>query len=151
MASVTSGRHGVKPLVPVSVVAKWVRLPDAGDVLMRGECSITDAKRSSLYGIEAHVDPQSGEVMGYRFQPLVGGEPHDVGPNVWGFGCDCADGLYRPNRPGGCRHVQSLQQLLASLDGELAARAATADSSVSGCSVGAENCWGWDTGSEERT
>ena len=59
--------------------------------------------------------------MGYRLEKRDG-TTYDLDPtNTWGWGCDCPDGLYRGNRPAGCRHAVAVRQLLASLDDALEA------------------------------
>ncbi len=120
MTQCTTTTRRDKPLAPVSVQAHWLVLPTTAD--MASEVAIEDAKLSTFYAMHAHLDQRSGEICGYRLTKRDG-EFHDIDPvaGTWGAGCSCEDATFRPNRPGGCRHIAALTQLLASLDDALAA------------------------------
>jgi hypothetical protein len=34
---------------------------------------------------------------------------------AWGWQCDCPDATFRPERPGGCKHVRALREAIAEL------------------------------------
>jgi hypothetical protein len=46
----------------------------------------------------------------FRLRKFGGYEQYDLPADL--TACDCADGVYRWNRPGGCRHQQALRQAL---------------------------------------
>lgn len=119
MNNPTATRRTGKPLSAVAVTGSWLTLPTTPD--MHATVAITDAKQSKFYEFSAHIDSRTGEVMGYRFQPAEG-DAYDLDPvaSVYGWSCSCKDGIYRPNRPQGCRHIQATIQLLATLDDEMA-------------------------------
>jgi len=55
----------------------------------------------------------SGNLVGVRLEKMGTPEVYDIALNEsHGPRCDCPDMTYRPNRPGGCKHVKAVQRLL---------------------------------------
>ena len=54
-----------------------------------------------------------GRTVGYRLEK-PDGTAYDVSTEAESWRCDCPDGTYRPERPGGCKHVAGLRAALAS-------------------------------------
>jgi hypothetical protein len=53
----------------------------------------------------------SGEVRGYNLVKFGTGATYFFPADC--SGCDCPDRTYRPERPGGCKHMRGLAQALA--------------------------------------
>jgi hypothetical protein len=73
--------------------------------------SITDLAtgQEQAYWVEALFE--GGRCLGFRLRKFGGAEPpYDLPRDL--SGCDCPDHTYRPERPGGCRHMQPLRQAL---------------------------------------
>jgi hypothetical protein len=97
----------------VSVVGRFVGGADDED-LYRGAAvlEIEDGRELTSYWLTANTD--RGNVIGYTLRKFVGagGEVYDLPADL--SGCDCPDGTFKSERPGGCRHRQALRQALAS-------------------------------------
>jgi hypothetical protein len=48
--------------------------------------------------------------VAFRLVKFGTGEQYDIPRDL--SSCDCPDRVYRPDRPGGCRHMQALRQAL---------------------------------------
>jgi hypothetical protein len=112
------------PLMPVSVVGVFAE-GVTPDQLLTGSAilEIRDAQGEALYWAEARLD--GGRMVGATLQKFATGDRHYVhldGPTA--PSCTCEDATYRPDRPGGCRHVNALRMALV----ELAQRAGPAAS-----------------------
>jgi len=75
---------------------------------------IRDARGEALYWVEARLDGR--RIVGATLQKFATGDHHYVhldgrdAPS-----CSCEDATYRPDRPGGCRHVNALRMALVEL------------------------------------
>jgi hypothetical protein len=66
-----------------------------------------------------------GRTVGMRLsRPVADGDGNATAKQIdvdftdsFGWRCDCEDATYRPNRPGGCKHVASLRQVAELLRG----------------------------------
>lgn len=127
MSTATQKPRQRKPLAPVDVTGDWV--PGSGPTgLIYGTAalSITDNRNGtqSLYWCESVHD--GGELVGLRLTPFVrdhaidetaAATPQQAEERYYvhlrgNVSCDCADATYRPDRPGGCKHVVAVRQAL---------------------------------------
>jgi hypothetical protein len=96
----------------MSVVGRFIGGADDED-LYRGSAvlEIEDGRELTSYWLTANAD--RGNVIGYTLQKFAsaGGDVYDLPADL--SGCDCPDGTYRGERPGGCRHREGLRQALA--------------------------------------
>jgi hypothetical protein len=53
---------------------------------------------------------QGERCTGFRLTKFGTGEVYDLPRDL--SGCDCPDQTYRPERPGGCKHMAALRQAL---------------------------------------
>jgi hypothetical protein len=53
---------------------------------------------------------QGDRCTGFRLTKFATGEVYDLPRDL--SCCDCPDQTYRPERPGGCKHMQALRQAL---------------------------------------
>ena len=111
-----------RPPEAVSVTGRFAegvtpdQLPHGSAIL-----EIIDAKTECFYWVEAVG--RNGRVLGVWLQEFGDGTRHYV--HLDGeVCCTCEDATYRPDRPGGCRHVVALGQALPELASRLAAVAA---------------------------
>jgi hypothetical protein len=109
------------PVVVLGIFSECV----TPDQLFSGSAilEIRDAQGEALYWAEARLD--GGRIVGATLQKFADGDRHYVhldGPTA--PRCTCEDATYRPDRPGGCRHVNALRMALV----ELAQRAGPAAS-----------------------
>src|SRR5690242_10277570 len=88
---------------PVSGTYRWV-LPLGPGENRPGVLSIKASGNAKLYGVIRLMD--QGRTVGYRLVRPDGGT-YDVDADLWV--CSCPDATYRPDRPGGCRHVKALR------------------------------------------
>lgn len=99
-----------KPLKQVSVTWKWYHFPVWPCSLLK------DGRPGLLESNGAFYDVLPLSLTGYRLRKVSTGDVHDVDCTpAWGWQCDCGDATFRPERPGGCRHVAALREALASL------------------------------------
>jgi hypothetical protein len=106
MSTATLQRPNVKPRCrekppqPVHGVCRWINRPQLPYGL--GRLSINGTE----YDTECHVLDE--RVIGVR---LVKDDDtaYDLDCGGEFFSCTCGDGCYRPNRPGGCKHVRACQ------------------------------------------
>lgn len=89
-----------KPAQPVHGTCRWIRRPQLPHGI--GTLEINGVE----YDLEAHTD--GGRIVGFR---LVKPDDtaYDLNASGEHFTCDCPDGTYQPNRPGGCKHVRACQ------------------------------------------
>lgn len=69
------------------------------------------------YTVEAIGDDD--RIDGFRLMK-ESGECYDIdilAPHGWT--CDCPDGTYCPERPGGCKHIVAVRQAMAKMTGEV--------------------------------
>ncbi|HEX5270533.1 MAG TPA: hypothetical protein VFW33_08615 [Gemmataceae bacterium] len=58
----------------------------------------------------------TGDVCtGFRLTKFASGEVYDLPRSL--DGCDCPDRTYKPERPGGCKHMAALRQALPTVQG----------------------------------
>ena len=102
MATTTRTR---KPLAPVTVEVRWTRPlfvnaldPKSGCLELNGE----------FYGVIS-LEP------GFQFVKRDG-TTYEVELDAPYPSCSCPDHTFRPNRPGGCKHIRGLQAALAELN-----------------------------------
>ena len=102
-----------KPLEAVQVTARFVGGATRQDVLDGS------AVLSILSGDETDRDENAywclalydgDRCTGFRLAKFRTGERYDLPRDL--SSCDCADHTYRPERPGGCRHMAALRQAL---------------------------------------
>lgn len=81
-----------------------------------------DGKRYAI----GRIKDDAGRTIGMRLiRPLDPKEPDHDGDGLkrlavdftdpHGWSCSCEDATYRPDRPGGCRHVVALRQVAAGM------------------------------------
>lgn len=102
-----------KPLTAVKPEWRWLRTPCWPCVLApAGFMGILEID-GAAYG----VTPLSEyPAVGYRLQKQDGTLYDIDAQTAWGgWSCDCPDGTYRPERPGGCRHIVAVREAVASL------------------------------------
>jgi hypothetical protein len=106
-----------KPLQPASGKCLWLRrpiwpcelIPDGVPGLLR--------IRETVYHVLPLADlPATGPVItrGYRLTKDDGTTTYDVCLEGHGS-CDCPDGIYRGERPGGCKHQAALRAALRAI------------------------------------
>jgi hypothetical protein len=91
----------------VSGACRWLARPNA-----RREGGVL-----SVNGTAYEVFPlfDDNALVGYRLVK-ADGTMYDVGvAGPHGWTCDCPDATFRPERPGGCKHVRALRAALAAL------------------------------------
>jgi hypothetical protein len=105
-----TGPRQRKPLVPVQVTARFVGGATRQDVMAGAAVlSIRDGDDDeSAYWCEAIFD--GGRCVAFRLRKFGTGEQYDLPRDL--SSCDCPDRNYRPERPGGCKHMVALRQAL---------------------------------------
>ena len=117
MGSVTAspGRSKVssrKPLLAVSVVGRLIGGASAEDLLIGAAVlEIEDGRELTSYWLQANTD-ERGHVVGWKLKKFNSSGIYDLPASL--DSCDCPDGIYCSERPGGCRHQQAIRQALAS-------------------------------------
>jgi hypothetical protein len=102
-----------KPLLPVRVKARFVGGASRDDVL-NGSAVLSivsgdDTDRDeTAYWCKAVF--QGDVCTGFQLTKFGTGEKYDLPRNLGG--CDCPDHTYKPERPGGCKHMVALRQVL---------------------------------------
>lgn len=110
-ATLTRPARQRKPLSPVNVRARFVGGATRQDVLDGAAVlSITDltTREEAAYWLEAVYDGE--RCVAFRLRKFGGEEQYDLPRDL--SSCDCPDGIYRAERPGGCRHMAALRQAL---------------------------------------
>jgi hypothetical protein len=111
-----------KPLPPVNVTGHF----EPGDLshdLLHGHAILTitdaskpEAEREAFYWATAVLG--DGHLVALDLQKFgrkYGEDHHRV--RLEPLGCDCEDATFRPDRPGGCRHVNAVRQAMVELAG----------------------------------
>ena len=109
----TCSKRQRKPLQPVNVRAVFVGGATRQDVIdgqavlsiVTGDDTDRDEKP---YWVKALFDGE--RCVGFSLTTFGTGEGHILSRDL--KSCTCGDALYRPNRPGGCRHQAALRQAL---------------------------------------
>jgi hypothetical protein len=111
-----TGPRQRKPLVAVQVTARFVGgvtrqdVMDGAAVLSIVTGDETD-RDESAYWCKALFEGE--RCTGFRLTKFGTGESYDVPRDL--SGCDCPDRSYRPDRPGGCKHIAALRQALPTI------------------------------------
>jgi hypothetical protein len=103
------------PPQPVEVVGRIVTGLGQGLHDLFHGCAILeieDAGKAESYWVTLNVSPD-GHIAGLRLQKFATGQRYDLPASL--DSCDCPDGTYRPERPGGCRHQEALRQALVTV------------------------------------
>jgi hypothetical protein len=98
-----------KPLLPVNPTVMLLEYHHATGF---GLLLIDD----TVYTLSRHTD--KGKTVGVRLEYMsLSGEHimHDIDLTANPPRCDCADHTFRPERPGGCRHLVALREAAATL------------------------------------
>ncbi len=102
-----------KPLLPVNVTARFVGgatrqdVIDGAAVLSIAYGDPTDTDESAYWCRAVFV----GDICtGFQLTKFGTGEVYDIPRDL--SSCDCPDHTYRPERPGGCKHMAALRQAL---------------------------------------
>jgi hypothetical protein len=118
MSTVTATRAPLQPVVVVGriITGQGMVMHDMfhGAAILE----IESEGRLESYWLTLHVS-DDGHIAGVRLQKFATGEKYDLPADL--DGCDCPDGTYRSERPGGCRHQQALRQALVAVAKEHAA------------------------------
>jgi hypothetical protein len=68
--------------------------------------------RLESYWLTLNVSPD-GHIAGLRLQRFATGQRYDLPADL--DDCTCGDRNYRPERPGGCRHMVALREALVNV------------------------------------
>jgi hypothetical protein len=102
-----------KPLLPVQVTGKFVGGATRDDVIA-GQAVLSivagDATDSEESAYWCRAVFQGDVCTGFRLTKFGTGDVYDVPRSL--DTCDCPDRTYKPERPGGCRHMAALRQAL---------------------------------------
>ena len=93
-----------KPLTEAHGTCQWIEPAKNGN------------RQLIVNGVLYELEDLQGR--GYRLYRLKDGAvvAYDIDTRTpHGWTCDCPDATYRPDRPGGCKHVRALQAALAVL------------------------------------
>jgi hypothetical protein len=109
-----------KPLAPVNVTGEFVEAR-AEDLLH--DCAILEIRDEDKGGSSwywAGLVQTGGHIVGIKLCKWGEGwqeRPRHLVTIDEGemAACDCGDGTFRPDRPGGCRHIAALRQALPAL------------------------------------
>jgi hypothetical protein len=76
--------------------------------------SITDlvTREEQAYWCEAAFD--GGRCVGFRLRKFGSADAYFLPRDL--SACDCGDRTFRPDRPGGCRHMAALRQALPTVN-----------------------------------
>jgi hypothetical protein len=114
-----------RPLQPATGTVRWVSDDPANSLRLGASAALTTATQTRdglrVTGYVRRALLEGGRLVGYELrkaeQPATAaGDPNPVyhidvtGPHGWT--CDCPDATFRPERPGGCRHVAALRAAL---------------------------------------
>jgi hypothetical protein len=112
----TPARRERKPLAPVAVTGVFEPGVMPHDLLHGcAILTVTDAARQEVF-YWATAITASGRVVALdlqKFGRLPGEDRHRA--TLDPLACDCEDATYRPDRPGGCRHVNAVRQAMIEL------------------------------------
>jgi hypothetical protein len=117
MSSLASALRPVKPskpLQPVHVLGRLITGLGTGLADLFDGCAILeidDGKELTSYWCLARAESaEGGQIVSLHLQKFGSTEKYDLPASL--DSCDCADGTYRGERPGGCRHQVALRQAL---------------------------------------
>ncbi len=100
-----------KPLLPVSVRAFFVGGATRQDVIDNAAVlSITDEATHAEKAYWCAAIFEGANCIGFRLMAFGSGEVYDLPRDL--RSCDCADNTFKPERPGGCRHMAALKLAL---------------------------------------
>ena len=116
MSSLTTSASRVKPgsprkpLLPVQVTGHFIGGAEDEDLLIGAAVlEIEDAKELTSYWCQANTE--HGNIVGWSLRRFGFAEVYDLPATL--DSCDCPDGTFKSERPGGCRHQAALRQALA--------------------------------------
>ena len=101
--------------MPVSGTFRWALQPTdshPGCLVITTQGSRTDTPRATAYLVSPVTD--GGRLVGWTLKK-AGGIVYDLAADL--SSCDCPDGTYHPERPGGCKHQRALAKALQALAG----------------------------------
>ena len=103
-------RQPRQPLPPVPVTGSFVGGAPSAHDLLHGVAvlEVLRPEDSDYYWCQVVAD--AGEVIGYQLRHFGTGEVYFLPADC--TDCDCPDRTYRPERPGGCKHMAGLRQAL---------------------------------------
>lgn len=127
-ATCSPTRRQRKPLVPVQVTGRFGSLTADLQALRLGTAVLflTDLTTGEETLYWAKGVSEGGILAGIVLEKLDGGKHPDgymvrlKGENA--PACDCPDACYRPDRPGGCKHLAAVRQAVATLAADLRRR-----------------------------
>ncbi len=110
MGTTTRPKRERKPLQPVNVTAAFVGGATRQEVIDGAAVlSVKDGDDDeAAYWCQAIYD--GGKCVGFNLTKFGTGEVYFLPRDL--SSCDCPDHTYRPERPGGCRHMRALQVAL---------------------------------------
>jgi hypothetical protein len=105
-----------KPLQPVQLLRVECRagiedviLGRAVLVIVSGDATDSD---TAGYWLKADVS-HTGHIVSWQLQKFATGERYNLPADC--SSCECADHVYREERPGGCRHMVAMRQAVVQL------------------------------------
>jgi hypothetical protein len=116
MSSLTAPRRPHNATRPVSGGCRWAVQPGTGKTAHPGVLVITSADARGQVNVGTfvvHAHQDGGRLLGYRLEK-PDGTAYDLPADL--SSCDCPDGTFHPERPGGCRHQKALRAALAALE-----------------------------------
>lgn len=102
-----------KPLLPVPIDYRWATPVIWPCIILRHGAPGMLLIHETPYLVtpSGEYDPDRGAIIhGWRLSKSDGTH-HDIDPMSWS--CDCGDAVWRPERPGGCKHAANLKAALA--------------------------------------
>jgi hypothetical protein len=101
--------------VPATGTLRWALQPTdthPGCLVITTTDSRTGKPRATAYLVYPVLD--NGRLVGWTLQK-ADGTIYDLAGDL--SSCDCPDGTYHPERPGGCKHMRALSKALQALAG----------------------------------
>jgi hypothetical protein len=99
--------------VPVSGTFRWAVQPTdthPGCLVITTTDKQTGKPKATAYLVHPVAD--NGRLVGWTLKK-AGGAVYDLAADL--SRCDCPDGTYHPERPGGCKHMRALAKALQAL------------------------------------
>lgn len=131
----------VRPLQPVAGSCKWLLRPilpsEDNQTGGNGVLAITTDRGTSEYLFRFLTDWRYPAGLGFELAKVGGSEaevyhlPSDLSS------CDCADATFKPDRPGGCKHMKALSVALPRLANPAPDQPAPPFAPAVACCVGA--------------
>jgi hypothetical protein len=102
-----------KPLLPVEVVGRFMGGATPAEIaagaavlaISHGDATDMDVR---LYWVASVFD--GARLVGFKLAKFGTADAYQLPATL--DACDCGDGVYRSERPGGCRHQQALRQAI---------------------------------------